>query len=56
MSDISKFADDLEQLIVNHVAEAGITIASELVEHLVKVVVDRIYSGSKESKEKRILK
>lgn len=48
MSDISKFADELEQLILNHAAEAGISIAGELVEHLVKVVIDRIYSKKKE--------
>lgn len=48
MSDISKFADELEQLILNHAAEAGIEVAEALVEHLVKVVIDRIYGEHKE--------
>lgn len=44
MSDLSKFADELEQLILNHAAEAGIDIAETLIEHLVEVVTRVVFS------------
>lgn len=51
MSDISKFADELEQLILNHAAEAGIEVAEALVEHLVEVVTQRIFNKHEEEQD-----
>lgn len=48
MSDISKFADELEQLILKHATEAGIDIAEKLVEHLVKVVTRVVFNKDEE--------
>lgn len=48
MSDLSKFADELEQLILTHATEAGIDIAEGLLDSIVKVVTNKIFSGRKE--------
>lgn len=51
MSDLSKFADELEQLILTHATEAGIDIAETLVEHLVEVVIRVVFSKHKEEQD-----
>ena len=51
MSNLSKFADELEQLILSHAAEAGIDIAEKLVEHLVKVVTRVVFNKDEEEKD-----
>jgi len=51
MSDISKFADELEQLILSHAAEAGIDIAEGLVEHLIEVVTRCVFNKDEEEQD-----
>ena len=48
MSDLSKFADELEQLILTHAAEAGIDIAEGLIEHVIKIVTQTLFGDRKE--------
>lgn len=43
MSNLSKFADELEQLILSHAAEAGIDIAEGIIEHVIRVVTGTLF-------------
>jgi hypothetical protein len=43
MSDLSKFADELEQLILNHAAEIGVDLCESLVEHVIRVVTKTLF-------------